>query len=262
MIHILYIYKFYNNNSLLYIGKSKNIYSRFNAHKNSKEWFSEVTHIHIAMCKNDIDMDIYELYYINKLNPLYNIASVKNTSPTFEIDELEFKILPINEFLKVFAPAPNSRNFLSKRQFEFTNALKDSIDITNTDITINDINSNKFHWYINDTTIRFIEIDNYIFLKSAIKYIIDSNIDLDNDFEMPLSYDDLLSSDNFFTGVRYTHYDTTTYRNVICTGGQSFIRCVILSKDNIPTSCRFVNMHLKYLLKKELLLKYIIDWKN
>lgn len=75
---MFYIYKFYNKNSILYVGKTTNIYSRFNSHKNSKDWFIEATHIHVGKCNNKIDMDIYELYYINKLTPPYKLHLLLN----------------------------------------------------------------------------------------------------------------------------------------------------------------------------------------
>jgi hypothetical protein len=64
-------------------------------------WRNEITHISIAQCKTKVDMDLYEKYYINKLNPKYNKAIVYNEMPTFAVEELNFDKFELNEFLNM-----------------------------------------------------------------------------------------------------------------------------------------------------------------
>lgn len=256
---MFYIYQFYSNDSLLYIGKSKNIFSRFYSHKNSKDWFTNVTHIHIAECKNKTDMDIYELYYINKLSPLYNITSVNKCSPTFKISELKFNILTVNEFNNKFVPTKNPYvDKFIKRKNAFNDVLKNSIDLTNKDISIIDIQSNKFHWYINDTTIKFIKIDNYELLKLSIDYIIDNNINLSSDFEMPINYNELSLKDNYFINIYYTHYDINSYKETIRSGCRSLTESITLDQNRTPIFCDFINEYYQFLFSKNLSLKHLI----
>lgn len=255
---MFYIYLFYNEKTLLYVGKSINIYSRFNSHKSSQKWFSEVTHIHIATCQNKIDMDIYELYYINKLNPLYNIASVNDSPPTFKITELEFEAFTIKDFLNKFTPVPIKNDAFLTRKNNYQSFLNDSIDISNKDISILDITSNKFHWLIDENTMRFITIDNSNLLKLSIKYVIENKIDLTKDFEMPLNNINLSNKNDYFINVTFTHVDTNTYKKVIGSGWYAFTGYVTSTKESVPISCGFININLIHLIKNNLDLKYIM----
>lgn len=90
---MFYIYQFYNDkNQLLYIGKTINLVQRFISHFSENNWKSkEVSRIMYAECKTKTDMDIYEIYYINVLNPRYNISLVNNVVPSFKLEELDFK---------------------------------------------------------------------------------------------------------------------------------------------------------------------------
>ncbi|WP_300381199.1 GIY-YIG nuclease family protein [Clostridium sp.] len=257
---MFYIYLFYNEKTLLYVGKSINIYSRFNSHKSSQKWFSEVTHIHIATCQNKIDMDIYELYYINKLNPLYNIASVNDSPPTFTITKLEFKAFTIKQFLNKFTPIPIKRDLFLTRKNNYESFLNDSIDITNKYISIFDITSNKLHWLIDENTMRFITITNSNLLKSSIKYVLENKIDLTKDFEMPLNDINLSNKSDHFIIVRFTHFNTNTYQSVIGTGWCTFTKYVNSTKEDVPTSCSFININLIHLIKNNFDLKHIMKW--
>jgi hypothetical protein len=86
-----YVYKFHNQyNDLLYIGKTNNLTQRIQSHKNNKKWWNEVDKIEYTECKNKTDMDLYEIYYINKLNPRYNISTSNGVSASFILDDLKF----------------------------------------------------------------------------------------------------------------------------------------------------------------------------
>jgi hypothetical protein len=65
------IYFLYDNNELVYIGKSTNIHIRINTHRKNKQFDS----YSILKCCED-DLKIYERILINKYLPKYNIDMV------------------------------------------------------------------------------------------------------------------------------------------------------------------------------------------
>ena len=88
-----YIYKMFDkNNEVIYIGKTINIDQRLRQHMTDKDkkWFKTVSKIYYAECLNKTDMDIYEIYYINKLVPLHNKQSVNGCEFSLLLDELNF----------------------------------------------------------------------------------------------------------------------------------------------------------------------------
>ena len=87
-----FVYKFIGKEGdVLYVGQTVDIDRRMSEHK-GRQWDIEKDHIEYAMCKNQVDMCLYEMYYINKLHAKYNDALVYNEEPTFELPELEFQI--------------------------------------------------------------------------------------------------------------------------------------------------------------------------
>lgn len=93
-----YVYKYINSkNEILYIGQTIDLDRRFNEHK-GRIWDIEKEKILFAKCNTLSDMNIYEMYYINKLNPKYNTALVFNDFPSFELPDLEWKIYDKNHF--------------------------------------------------------------------------------------------------------------------------------------------------------------------
>jgi excinuclease UvrABC nuclease subunit len=87
-----YIYRFFNNkNECLYVGKTIRLKSRFNQHKKDKEWWNEVHFIDYAECEKEFMIDLYEIFYINKMKTKYNAKDIKIKYMKFEYPELEFK---------------------------------------------------------------------------------------------------------------------------------------------------------------------------
>jgi hypothetical protein len=86
-----YIYELLNkNNEIIYIGKTKNINKRLKGHIQDKKWFDEIDKILYTDCISKTDMDIYEIYYINKYNPCYNTQSAYGCMFSQKLKELEF----------------------------------------------------------------------------------------------------------------------------------------------------------------------------
>lgn len=70
-------------------GSSQNrIYYHFKAGHLPKECYQSVTSIEYATLETEGDMVIYELYYISKMKPKYNTATVYDM--TLDLKELEF----------------------------------------------------------------------------------------------------------------------------------------------------------------------------
>lgn len=91
----MYIYKLLDKNeNLLYIGKTKDINIRTRQHilgARKIEWKSNIEKIMYADCHNETDMNIYEVYYINKLSPMYNRSENYNKEPSIILPDLTFK---------------------------------------------------------------------------------------------------------------------------------------------------------------------------
>jgi len=88
-----YIYKWvYRITNVLYVGKTTNLQTRTNHHKNDKIWLSKDVELYYAELPNKTDMDIYEIYYINKYKPKYNTRFMNNIEFSIELPKLDFKL--------------------------------------------------------------------------------------------------------------------------------------------------------------------------
>ena len=91
----IYIYKLYNKEKeLLYVGKTTHIHIRIRQHildKRKVEWKKNISYIEYAKCLNETDMNIYEVYYINKLSPKHNVSENYNTESSINIRDLTFQ---------------------------------------------------------------------------------------------------------------------------------------------------------------------------
>lgn len=89
-----YIYKLCDiNGQLLYVGKTHNFSRRIKQHLKTKAWAEHIFSVYLAECETATMMDIYELYYIGKLKPLYNKDCAHSSDESFnqELKELKFK---------------------------------------------------------------------------------------------------------------------------------------------------------------------------
>lgn len=89
-----YVYRFINKNgAIIYVGKTNDLDNRIYTHINDGhlplECYSQVYKIQYLIFKTKVDMDIAELYFINKFKPLYN-----KLDKEFNPIEIEFQ----NEF--------------------------------------------------------------------------------------------------------------------------------------------------------------------
>lgn len=77
---------------IVYVGKTTNIKNRINQHFSrqghlGKNEYESIKYIEYIELPTKIDMDIVELYYINKWNPRYNTANVNHNKATIQIKE-------------------------------------------------------------------------------------------------------------------------------------------------------------------------------
>lgn len=100
-----YIYKYYIENSLMYIGKTKRLYKRFLEHLKENKKYSQITHIEYAELLDKLNMDIAELITINQQYPLWNKHISKGSIPKLN---LEFTRLTVKEFILKFSPNQNT----------------------------------------------------------------------------------------------------------------------------------------------------------
>ena len=68
------LYKFWNNNELLYVGISLNYFARLSQHRRDKDWWDEVTEITVKHYDTREEALDAEAKSIKKDNPKYNIA--------------------------------------------------------------------------------------------------------------------------------------------------------------------------------------------
>lgn len=95
-----YLYQLKNDkNEIIYVGKTKNLRQRLLQHAKYKSWFNEVSEIYYHLFENKTDCDVYEIYYINKFNPIYNRDTRNEQMFSQKLLEVEFKQLSVAQFI-------------------------------------------------------------------------------------------------------------------------------------------------------------------
>jgi predicted GIY-YIG superfamily endonuclease len=80
-----FLYRLYCKDSIVYIGKTNNLRDRISQHKKDKDFDSYDYYI-----GNKSDVNIYELYYIDKIKPIYNKDCNVKSKSNLRLKELEF----------------------------------------------------------------------------------------------------------------------------------------------------------------------------
>ena len=94
---IFCLYKIYSENCLLYVGRTKQpLQQRLHGHFFKKPMMRDiniecVTKIEYALLPTEADLNLMEIYYINKLKPPLNRDDKAADSLTIELPELEFR---------------------------------------------------------------------------------------------------------------------------------------------------------------------------
>lgn len=89
------------NEGIIYIGKSKNLLSRQRNHRDNSSWFDDINKIEYMNFCSKIEMDVAELYLINKYTPINNkkdnrgddvgIVTINENWSNFDMSELKIK---------------------------------------------------------------------------------------------------------------------------------------------------------------------------
>ena len=113
-----YVYKFLNKrNNVLYVGKTDNIYSRIYQHFVKghllPECYEQVESIEYCKLNNKTEMSIYEIYYINKYQPKFNVCFNYGDKTQLELKELEW--ISYNKKIK--------KNKIAKKSNELNDAF-------------------------------------------------------------------------------------------------------------------------------------------
>ena len=89
-----YIYKHLNKESeVIYVGLTTDIKSRQSSHKSNSHWNKEIHKIEYAEVTDNMLMEIYEKYYIDKYLPKYNTKDMDCQYSRFfkNMEDLDFK---------------------------------------------------------------------------------------------------------------------------------------------------------------------------
>lgn len=88
-----YIYRYFNNqHDVIYVGlTTRPLKERVREHK-VEALQKETAMIDYATVSNQADMEIYEIFYINKYLPKYNIKSADPQRTTVQLPELHFQV--------------------------------------------------------------------------------------------------------------------------------------------------------------------------
>ena len=82
-----YIYKYVENNEIIYIGQTVSIHRRIDEHRSSSDkLYNFQGEIYYFECNNKIEMDSYEYFLINKYHPKYNVL-YNNDNLSLNIEE-------------------------------------------------------------------------------------------------------------------------------------------------------------------------------
>ena len=87
-----FIYKYVNNDIILYIGKTTNLKRRIGEHATEEKFQNIEFQIYYFKCANSVEMDAYEYFLINKYHPQYNIALNDNNKHIQGLIEPEWKL--------------------------------------------------------------------------------------------------------------------------------------------------------------------------
>lgn len=88
-----YVYRLLNEaRDVLYVGKTTNLSDRISTHISGrghlpKEVSNSIRYVEVKKYKTKLDMDIHELYYINKLRPKYNKKDVQTEEMSTTLDD-------------------------------------------------------------------------------------------------------------------------------------------------------------------------------
>ena len=97
-----FLYKYYVDDELVYIGRTVNPVKRFFEHLNEDDSYGQINKIEIHECNNKSDMIFLERLLIAKHNPPWNIVDSDNGMISFSFPEITFKPYNVLEFVSQY----------------------------------------------------------------------------------------------------------------------------------------------------------------
>lgn len=73
------LYRFWKDETLLYVGISQSFFSRMDSHNHTKDWFGAVTHVTLEHFPTRRSVELAEKTAIKREQPLFNIIYNKNS---------------------------------------------------------------------------------------------------------------------------------------------------------------------------------------
>lgn len=116
-----YIYKYVENNKIIYIGKTVNLKQRIYQHSIEKKFMEHPNaSIYFFECASEADMTIYEIYYIYKYKPELNVSY--NQRPDSFIKEIFLEEKEWKEYS--YVQTEEYKDFSAKKQKKHKEAVK------------------------------------------------------------------------------------------------------------------------------------------
>lgn len=134
-----YVYKFCNKeNQIIYVGKSNDLTRRMNEHFSDyghlpKECYNNVAKIDFIVLNSEIDMNIYELYYINLYKPYFNIKDKSENNMELKLPE---------KIWITYLDKENEENNTFKFQSDAIQNLKNKINTINKKVVAKKLTNN------------------------------------------------------------------------------------------------------------------------
>lgn len=115
-----YVYFYYQNDEIIYIGKTINIKKRHQQHMlENKFIINPYTHISILPCQTEIDMDILEKYFISLYHPKLNIKDTDKGITTLSILQQIPDKINKNDFEDILSEIDNSNTHNKTIKYNF-----------------------------------------------------------------------------------------------------------------------------------------------
>lgn len=149
-----YIYRFYDKkNNVIYVGQTRDMNTRMSGHLyNSKSdctgLYEKLYWIEYADVKSDYHMNIYEMHYICRHKPKFNIQFASENIDLFDLPKVKWKPYITNDYMRRYCTYHSIRNNNDITQQEVVNKLESNITFSN-QFTKEYRNSNHIHRQFN-----------------------------------------------------------------------------------------------------------------
>lgn len=162
------LYKFYYKERLVYLGRTKQpLQDRIRGHLFQKPLhraldINRVTKIEYAEFQTEADMNIYEIYYINKLKPPFNVDDKTPDELTVKLPDVEFKefVCHLWDKWKYEISARNSEFRIKKDRYK---NIKQERSILRSDFKMGQISKSEFSEKMESLKIEEAELRKYLY---------------------------------------------------------------------------------------------------